>query len=199
MNVTEQLADATRRWAQAKAKVAEAEQEMLELSKAVEPEDEPLSGDARIERCRNAIKAERERRCWSQQKLGLALGFSPGTAQARVSQIENGYRELAMGLFERIADAFGLTPAQLEATFSATPAPPTPPKLSRRKQRIVEALRRSSIPLTIGVVADRAQCTTSDAYADLLDLMNDRVVVAMNGGYVLKEQLARGVTRSEAA
>lgn len=197
MNVTEQLADATRRWAQAKAKVAEAEQEMLELSKAVEPEDELLSSDARIERCRNAIKAEREKRGWSQQKLGLELGYRPSAAQARVSQIENGWRALTTEIFVRVAEVFGLTPAQLESTFSETPTPPMSPNMSRRKQRIIDALRRSSIPLTIGVVADRAQCTTSEAYAGLVDLVNDGVIVMANGGYVLKERL--GAKRPEAA
>lgn len=196
MNVTEQLADATRRWAQAKETVSKLEREMLELSKNVATEPEVLSVEARVERCRNAIQVQRERRGWSQRHLGVLLGFPKNAAQSRVSQIENGWRALTPGIFERTAQAFGMTTRELEATFS--PTPPTPP--SSRKQRIIEALRQSQgAPVTIAIACARAGCTTSDGYAEMVELESDDIVVPVMGGYVLKEQLARGVTRSEAA
>jgi len=60
------------------------------------------------------IRYFRRRIGMTQRELGLAMGFSPLTAEVRVSQYENGSRRPKPGALAMLASVFGVTPAAME-------------------------------------------------------------------------------------
>lgn len=50
----------------------------------------------------------------TQRELGMAMGFSPLTAEVRVSQYENGSRRPKPGALATLASVFGVAPAAME-------------------------------------------------------------------------------------
>jgi len=60
------------------------------------------------------IRFFRRRAGMTQRELGMAMGFSPLTAEVRVSQYENGSRKPKPGVLAVLASIFRVAPAAME-------------------------------------------------------------------------------------
>ena len=133
---------------------------------------------------RNAVAIERKKRCLTQKRLGIALGFKRDDAQPRVSQIESGDRAISDSLFKACAKVFGETPESLEAIGRE--------HASQRERKILEVLRFAhGNPVSIAALSDRLGLSTSEGWAEIEPLINDHRVLKVPGGFVIAtEELA---------
>ena len=108
-------------------------------------------------------------------------------------------REKERTLADLIATGGGITREQRQSTRHAKreiaiknkianddPVPPTRtgPR-SDTKQKIIEALRASGRPLSIALIAERAGCSTTNAYYHLTNLRQEGAVRLLEDGYEL--------------
>ncbi len=131
---------------------------------------------------RNAVFVQRKRRLWSQQKLGLELGFPAHTAQVRVAQIERGFRKMTADLFSRIAVVFNMPMGDLEAVGRRD--------AEQWGERVLSVLRCAAGPITIAGLADRAELSTSDCWTELEPLLNAGRALKVPGGFVISKELS---------
>lgn len=185
MSTQQIFVDAAKAFVEAKAAATRAQAAMFDAYNALVNET-PIDGtDAQVDERRrddyrrHAIYIERKRRTWSQQRLGDALGFPSSTAQARVSQIEGGFRAIPDDLFNRVANLFEMPAAKLEAAGREA--------CGRWQQRLLETLRCAIEPLSIAALCDRAELSTSDGWAELEPLVNTNRVLKVPGGFVINE------------
>lgn len=129
---------------------------------------------------RNAVAIERKKRCWTQKRLGIALGFRADDAQPRISQMETGERSISDNLLKAIAEVFGETAEWLEAVGRE--------HASRREQKILEVLRFAFLPMSIAALSERLGLSTSEGWAEIEPLVNDHRVLKVPGGFVIANE-----------
>lgn len=188
MSTQERFVDASKAFVEAKAAYARAEAAMFEAYSSLVNEEpsEPAteSDNQRQAYRRGAVLIVRKQHCWTQKRLGLALGYKANDAQSRVSQIEAGFRGIPDEMLKAIAKVFGETPESLEAIGRE--------HASQRERKILEVLRFArGNPVSIAALSDRLGLSTSEGWAELEPLVNDHRVLKVPGGFVIAtEELA---------
>lgn len=188
MSTQEQMERIAKAFAEAKAAYARAEAAMFEAYNSLvneEPSEPATESDNKRQSFRrNAVAIERKKRCLTQKRLGIALGFKRDDAQPRVSQIESGDRAISDSLFKACAKVFGETPESLEAIGRE--------HASQRERKILEVLRFArGNPVSIAALSDRLGLSTSEGWAEVEPLVNDHRVLKVPGGFVIAtEELA---------
>lgn len=182
MSAQERFMDAAKAFVEAKTSENRAVAAMLDAYNAMVTGPVDVVEHSIEDIRRNAVFVERKRRLWSQQKLGEELGFPVSTAQARVAQIEGGFRKMTPDLFSMIARVFNLPMSELEAVGRRD--------AEQWGQRVLEALRCAAGPLTIAGLSDRAELSTSDCWAQLEPLLNAGRALKVPGGFVITKELS---------
>lgn len=70
------------------------------MSRAKQPSTQNITG--------RRIRALREELCWSQERLGVAIGIDESSARARISRYELGVHEPPLPTIRLIADALNV-------------------------------------------------------------------------------------------
>jgi transcriptional regulator with XRE-family HTH domain len=188
MSIEQDFVEASKAFVEAKGAAARAEAAMLAAYNALTKASANTDIDLAVSELqrqsyrRNAVAIERKKRCWTQKRLGIALGFKPDDAQPRISQMETGERVISDNLLKSIAEVFGETAEWLEAVGRE--------HASRRAQKILEVLRLSRVPVSIAALSDRLGLSTSEGWAELEPLVNDCRVLKVPGGFVIANEEA---------
>lgn len=110
------------------------------------------------------VKRERERRGWTQQELSERVNDSDGFGQQAISQIERGVRFPRETALQELADALGVTVAQLLSEAGSAQVDGLPLDLASAHQAL-DRLYRHAGPLVWAGISGHLQASASALHA----------------------------------